>query len=158
MLSIGSMGTNFNEIWIKVIKIIKEKCFWKCCLHYIKHFVQASIYWKSLWWFGATESSSLPIGCALMTLAYQSEPRAFSTSLLCSGNNLSITSSLMHFGTGRIGTVQEWYLQLEEWEQYKNVVSITGRTGTVQECGISNWKNGNSKRMWYRQLEEWKQY
>ena len=68
-----------------------------------------------------------------------------------------------------MGTVQEcdisnWkngnstrmsYLQLEEWEQYKNVVSPTGRMGTVLECGISNWKNRNSTIMWYLQLEEW---
>ena len=45
-----------------------------------------------------------------------------------------------------------WYLQLEEWEQYNDVVSPTERMGTVQECGISNWKNGNSTRMWYLQL------
>ena len=43
ILWIGTLGTNFNEIWIKIQKFYSQKCIWKCRLGNGGHFVQGEM-------------------------------------------------------------------------------------------------------------------
>ena len=45
ILPIGPLGTNYNEILIKIQKFQSEKCIWKCRLVNGGHFVSASMCW-----------------------------------------------------------------------------------------------------------------
>ena len=45
ILLIGSLGTNFSEILVKIQTFHSEKCIWKCRLVNGSHFVLASMCW-----------------------------------------------------------------------------------------------------------------
>ena len=52
LLSVRTIGTNFNGIWIKMQQFYSRKCIWNCCLQLGGHSVSASMCQHNMMQFG----------------------------------------------------------------------------------------------------------